>query len=282
MKDTKIKDFIFITLGVLLVSISVVYFFQPNNIAAGGISGLAIVINHFIPKIPVGLLVLMMDGILFIVAFIVIGGKFGAKSIYASLTLSLSMWLLESFLPITITNDLMLATIFGTLISAIGMAIVFNANASTGGTDIIAKILSKFGTFNIGKALLIVDFVVTLLGAATFGINVGLYAFLSVIINGYAIDKIIEGFNVRNEVTIIRTKNKEISQYILNDLGRGCTFLKGIGGYTEKDSTILYSILERNEFIKLKRHIGTIDKKAFITVGEVHEVTGEGFNDFEE
>ena len=157
MKDTKIKDFIFITLGVLLVSISVVYFFQPNNIAAGGISGLAIVINHFIPKIPVGLLVLMMDGILFIVAFIVIGGKFGAKSIYASLTLSLSMWLLESFLPITITNDLMLATIFGTLISAIGMAIVFNANASTGGTDIIAKILSKFGTFNIGKALLIVD-----------------------------------------------------------------------------------------------------------------------------
>ena len=107
MKDTKIKDFIFITLGVLLVSISVVYFFQPNNIAAGGISGLAIVINHFIPKIPVGLLVLMMDGILFIVAFIVIGGKFGAMSIYASLTLSLSMWLLERFLTITIKNKMM-------------------------------------------------------------------------------------------------------------------------------------------------------------------------------
>ena len=175
------------------------------------------------------------------------------------------------------TNDLILATIFGTLISAVGMAIVFNANASTGGTDIIAKILNKFFHIEIGKSLLIVDFLVTLLGAVTFGINIGLYGLLAVIINGVVIDNIIAGFKTKSEITIISEKNKEISKFILDDLERGCTFIKGIGGFTGKDTSILYTVLDRNEFIKLKNKIKEIDKNAFITVGEVHEVMGEGF-----
>lgn len=169
MKRESIKEFALITIGIFLVAISVVYFFEPNNIAAGGITGLAIVINHYIPFISIGPLVLMMDAILFIVALIVLGAKFGAKTIYSSFLLSTSMWIMQTFIPINITNDLILATIFGTLISAVGMAIVFNANASTGGTDIIAKILNKFFHIEIGKSLLIVDFLVTLLGAVTFG-----------------------------------------------------------------------------------------------------------------
>ena len=277
MKRESIKEFALITIGIFLVAISVVYFFEPNNIAAGGITGLAIVINHYIPFISIGPLVLMMDAILFIVALIVLGAKFGAKPIYSSFLLSTSMWIMQTFIPINITNDLILATIFGTLISAVGMAIVFNANASTGGTDIIAKILNKFFHIEIGKSLLIVDFLVTLLGAVTFGINIGLYGLLAVIINGVVIDNIIAGFKTKSEITIISEKNKEISKFILDDLERGCTFIKGIGGFTGKDTSILYTVLDRNEFIKLKNKIKEIDKNAFITVGEVHEVMGEGF-----
>lgn len=282
MNRGKLKDFGLITVGILLVAISVAYFFEPNNIAAGGITGLAIVINHYIPFISVGPLVLIMDAFLFIIALIVIGGKFGAKTIYSSVLLSTSMWIMQTFLPFNFTNDLMLATIFGTLISAGGMAIVFNANASTGGTDIIAKILNKFFHFNIGRSLLMVDFLVTLLGAITFGINIGLYGLLSVIVNGIVIDKIIAGFNVKSGITIISDKNKEISKYILNDLKRGCTFIKGIGGFTEKDVSLLYTILDGRELIKLKNYIIELDKRAFITVGEVHEVMGEGFKDIHE
>lgn len=282
MKRESIKEFALITMGIFLVAVSVVYFFEPNNIAAGGITGLAIVINHYIPFISIGPLVLMMDAILFIVALIVLGAKFGAKTIYSSFLLSTSMWLMQTFIPINITNDLILATIFGTLISAVGMAIVFNANASTGGTDIIAKILNKFFHIEIGKSLLIVDFLVTLLGAVTFGINIGLYGLLAVIINGVVIDNIIAGFKTKSEITIISEKNKEISKFILDDLERGCTFIKGIGGFTRKDTSILYTVLDRNEFIKLKNKIKEIDKNAFITIGEVHEVMGEGFMGIDE
>ena len=122
-----------------------------------------------------------------------------------------------------------------------------------------------------------VDFLVTLLGAITFGIDVGLYGLLSVIVNGVVIDKIIAGFKVKSEITIVSYRNREISEYILNDLERGCTFIKGIGGFTGKDTSLLYTVLDRSEFIKLKNHISSIDKNAFITVGEVHEVMGEGF-----
>ena len=282
MSKGNFKDFVLITIGILLVAIAVVYFFDPNNIAAGGITGLAIVINHYIPFISIGPLVLMMDGVLFIIALILIGPKFGAKSIYCSLLLSTSMWVMQKFLPFNVTDDLMLSTIFGTLIAAGGMAIVFNANASSGGTDIIAKILNKFFHFDIGKSLLMVDFLVTLLGAITFGIKMGLYGLLAVIINGVVIDKIIAGFKVKSEITIISEKNKEISKYILKDLERGCTFIKGVGGFTGKDTAMLYTVLDRSEFIKLKKHISKIDKFAFITVGEVHEVMGEGFKGIDE
>ena len=135
MRKDNLNDFLLITIGILLVAISVVYFFEPNSIAAGGITGLAIVINHYIPFISIGPLVLIMDATLFVIALIAIGPKFGAKSIYCSFLLSTSMWVMQKFFPFTITNDLMLATIFGTLIAALGMAIVFNANASSGGTD---------------------------------------------------------------------------------------------------------------------------------------------------
>ncbi|MDU5105946.1 MULTISPECIES: YitT family protein [unclassified Clostridium] len=278
----RIKEYILIFIGVSLVAFSLEYFFIPNNIAAGGLTGLAIVINHYIPAISTGPLVFIMDLFLFIIGFIFLGKNFGVKTIVSSFSLAGMMTIIETYFnPKAITNDLMLAAIFGTFITAIGMAIVFNANASTGGTDTIAKILNKFFHIDIGKSLLAVDFIVTLLGAVTFGINIGLYGLLSVIINGIAIDKVIEGFQVCKEVTVISTKSDEIGKFIMDELERGCTFLKGVGGFSGKDTYILYAVLGRSEFIKLKQYISKVDPKAFITVGEVHEVMGEGFKNLQ-
>ena len=162
MNKRTIKEYFLITIGIILVAISVEYFFAPNNLAAGGITGLAIVINKFIPSINVSLITFIVNMALFVLAFIFIGGNFGGKTLFATVGLSIIMWIIERFFnPYPLTKDLIIATIFGTLISAIGMAMVFNNNSSTGGTDILAKILNKFFHIDIGKALLIIDFFMT-------------------------------------------------------------------------------------------------------------------------
>ena len=282
MKESKFKEYMIITLGIILVAISVEYFFAPNKIAAGGVTGAAIVINAISPSLSVGLITLVLNVVLFVVAFAFVDGNFGVKTIYASLGLSIAIWIIEKFLsPIAITDDLIMATVFGTLISAIGMALVFNENASTGGTDILAKILNKFFHLDIGKSLLIVDFIITFASILAFGINVGLYAMLSVILLGLIVDRLIEGFNVCKSVFIISKKNDEISKYIIYTLDRGCTFLKGMGAYTGEENDVLYAVISRNQFIKLKKFIKEIDSQAFITVGEVHEVLGEGFKNID-
>lgn len=280
MKTDKIKEYGIITFGIILVAFSIEYFYAPNNIAAGGVTGIAIILNAIMPKLSIGAISFVLNAVLFIVAFIFIDGKFGVKTIYASLGLSVMIWAIEKFLsPLAITNDLMMATIFETLISAIGMALVFNENASTGGTDILAKMLNIFFHIEIGKALLIVDFFITLASAFVFNVDVALYSLLSVILLGLIIDRVIEGFNSCKSIFIISQNNDEISRFIIETLDRGCTFLTGMGAYTGKENNILYAVLSRNQFIKLKRFIKEVDPSAFITVGEVHEVLGEGFND---
>lgn len=283
MVKNNFKEYSLITIGVILVAIAMEYFFIPNEIAAGGVTGLAIVINNYFPFISAGPLVFIINLVLFAVAFFVIGGNFGAKTIYASFGLSIFMAIIERvFGPHAITSDLLVATLAGTFISSIGMAMVFSLNASTGGTDIVAKIMNKFLHIEIGKSLVFVDIVIIVSGIMAFGLDKGVYALLSVIITGIAIDKAIEGFNLCKGVTIISEKNKEISEYILYDLNRGCTFINGIGAFTGKETIILYAVLGRSEFIKLKQFIGEVDEKAFITIGEVHEVMGEGFKGIKE
>ena len=162
------------------------------------------------------------------------------------------------------------------------MAIVFNNNSSTGGTDILEKILNKFFHLNIGTSLLIVDILITFGAAVTFGLDIGFYSMLSVIILGIAVDNFIDGFNASKEVMIMSDKVEEISKFILEELYRGCTYLKGEGAYTGQELKVIYSVLSRSDFIKLKMFIKDIDPKAFITVRASHEVLGEGFKDMEE
>lgn len=276
-----IREYAFITIGVLLVAASIEFFLAPNKIAAGGVSGIAIIVNNYIPKLQIGLIILILNIVLFIIGFIAIGNKFGSKTIYASLMLSGVIWVMDRILTahVAITTNQLLASIFGTFLSGIGLGIVFNQNASTGGTDILAKILNKFIHVDIGKSLLVVDFIVTLFAGISFGAEAGMYALLSVILNGFVIDTVIEGLNISRQVFVISSKNDLISKFIIEELERGCTILHGRGGYSKEDTYILYTVLGRKEFIKLKGYIKEIDVKAFISITHAHEVLGEGFKD---
>lgn len=277
----KFREYAIITFGIILIAISIEFFLAPNKIAAGGVSGLAIIINSYIPFLSVGILILIMNVVLFITAFIVIGNKFGGKSLYASLGLSAIMWIIERFITTEMipTKDLMLASVFGTFISGVGMALVFNQNASTGGTDIIAKILNKFFHSDIGKSLMAIDFIVTIFSAIAFGAEAGMYALLSVILNGFVIDYVIDGFNISKAVNIISSKNEEIKNFIIKNLDRGCTVIDGKGGFSGSETKLIFTVLSRREFIKLRKFIKNADPKAFISVSDAHEVLGEGFSD---
>lgn len=278
---TKLKEYFFITIGFIILAIAIKFFLAPNKIAAGGVTGIAIIINNFIPKLSVGILMFCMNIILFIIGFIVIGGKFGAKTLYAALGLSGLITVLDKLIPgnVAVTHDLLLATIFGTLISGIGMGLVFNQNSSTGGTDIIAKIISKFFHFDIGKSLLIVDLIVTIAAAISFSPELGMYGLLAVILNGFMIDMVIEGLNSCKAVVVMSSKNESINKFIIEELDRGCTIFEGRGAYSGNSISVLYTVLDRKQFIKLKNYIKLIDKRAFISVSEAHEVLGEGFKD---
>ncbi|MBU3104269.1 YitT family protein [Clostridium gasigenes] len=274
----ELKSYVTITFGVVLVAIALVYFYAPNNLAAGGLSGVALIVNHLIPGITIGGMLFVGNSILYVIAFLIIGPEFGFKTIYASFGLSAIIWFMEKFFkPQAITNDLMLASIFGTILVVIGMSIVFNANASTGGTDIIAKILNKYTTFNIGISLLMVDFLVTLLAGLIFGLDTGFYALLCVLGNGPMIDKLIGIFNAKKQITVVSDKNNEISNYIKNTLERGCTQLKASNMVDGTGKDVIYTVLEKKEIGKLKEFIKVIDKDAFLTVAHIEEVTGKGF-----
>lgn len=275
----KVKEYIFITIGFIFVAFGVEYFFMPNNLATGGITGLSLVINHYVPMLSTGGIMIITNIILFSVGFLFLGSGFGAKTLYASFGLAAAMWVMERFFkPFALTEDLMLASIIGTLILGTGLAIVFSQNASTGGTDIIAKILNKFFGINMGRSMQTVDFFVVITGAITFGLNRGLYAVLCVLLNGMVINRVISGFNSCREVMIMSSNTDEIKRYITIDMDRGCTILNGEGGYTGSVTRVIYCVMDTRELIRLKRYIRQIDAKAFVTVNEAHEVMGEGFN----
>jgi uncharacterized membrane-anchored protein YitT (DUF2179 family) len=281
MMSKKVKEFLYIHLGVFMVSLGLYVFLMPSNLATGGANGLAIVINHFLPALPVGIIMILINIILFITAFILIGKSFGFKTIYASLSVSLMVFLLEKIFPMneSLTGDILLELIFGIVITGVGMGIVFNQNASTGGTDISAKIINKFFHINLGKAVFLSDIIITIISGFAFGINLAMYAMLGVLINSFVIDYIIDGLNLKKEVTIISDQFEDIKKYIIETLDRSFTVYYGKGGYSDVDRKIMVVIISKREFIRLRTFINEMDSKAFVTVKNTHEVYGYGFSE---
>ena len=276
----KLKEYFLATVGVAIVAFGLEYFFFPLDIAAGGVSGLALAINQLVEINP-SILVFIFNIILFALAFLVIGSSFGAKSIYATVMLSVIMWIFENFLsPRAITDNLVLACIFGSAVLAIGTAITFYQNASTGGTSIVAKIINKYFHLPIGQGLLLADCIVTLLAIYSFGVEKGLFGLLSAILIGILVDKFIAGINPVKQVFIITNKEKLIVNFINNEINRGCTILSGKGGYSKENMTVIYTVLSSNQFITLKQFIKLNNPEAFLTVSESTEALGEGFKDY--
>ena len=277
----KIKEYLLTTIGVALTAIALEYFFFPCDIAAGGVSGIGLVVNK-VSGLDTSIVVLVLNILLFILAFIVLGKGFGAKSIYATIMLSVFMWIIEKILkPGILTENMFLASVFGSILLGMGAAIVFHQGASTGGTSIIAAIISKFTPIGIGISVLLTDSFVCLLAISVFGVDKGLFGFFSVILIGLIIDKFIDGFNTCKQVFIITSKEKEIVNHIIKNIDRGCTVLNGNGGYTGSDVKIIYTVLNSNQFIALKKHVKEIDPAAFLTVNDSTEVLGEGFKAYE-
>lgn len=276
----KIKEYILITIGMVIVAFGMYFFLMSQNLVVGGANGLGIVINHWFPLISIGTLMIIINIVLFIVAFIVIGPSFGVKTIYASLGTSIIVSLLGRFVPIhePFSNDILLQLIFGVLISGVGMGIVFNQNASTGGTDILAKIINKFFGIGIGKAVLISDVAITLGALFTFGAELGMYSLLGIIINSFVIDSTIEGINLAKEVNIVSKYSEEIKLYIVNELDRGATIYFAEGAYTGEKKNVIVTVLDIRDFIKLRNYIKGIDRDAFVRVSNVYEVLGDGFS----
>ena len=275
----KIKEYALTTLGIVLTAIALEYFFFPNDIAAGGVSGIALVING-VTGWNISIMVFILNIILFIIAFVVLGKGFGGKSIYATVMLSVVMEIIERvFSPGILTDNMFLASFFGSALLAMGSAIVFHQGASTGGTSILAAIISKFTSLGVGTSLLLNDSIICLLAINVFGIDKGLFGFFSLILIGLLIDKFIDGFNTCKQAFIITSKADMVVNFINKDINRGCTVLNGKGGYTYSEVNIVYTVLSNNQFITLKNFIKENNPEAFITVNDSKEVLGLGFND---
>ncbi len=279
-----IKDFFLINVGLILVGIGICLFKIPNNFATGGVSGLAIITSSFFPNLDVGPIMLIINICLVLVGFLFLGKDFGSKTIYSSFALSGIVWFIQKIIPIksSLTGDLMLELIYSIIFPAVGSAIVFNCNASTGGTDIIAKIISKFTRLDIGKTLMLSDFMIAAGAGAVFGIKIGMYSVLGLIIKSFMIDLVIEGLNVKKQMVIISSKPEDIKNYIVSQLRRGATVYRAEGAFTHRAEEVISTVLNRRQAIKLRSFIRSVDHSAFITISNTSEIIGKGFRSIDE
>lgn len=290
---TNIKDYTYILLGCILTALAIDIFLVPFKIAPGGLTGIATVVFHLTDgRFSIGLVILVINIPLFLIGIKHIGGNFFVKTIISTLLLSFFIDLFEphtnrfvekyllDISNINSTANLMLYCIFGGAITGIGLGIVFRAGATTGGTDLAARILHKFlPKFSVGQILLFVDGVVVVFAAIAFqSVLLGLYAIVTIYITSKVIDAVLEGINYAKAVYIISDYSDEIAKRILNEVNRGVTGLDGTGMYTHSEKKVLMSVLERSQIPKVKKLVKEIDPNAFIVVSDVREVFGEGFS----
>ena len=274
----KIYPILTILLGAAIYAFGLTYFVVPHHLFEGGATGITL-ITFYLFKIPVSLMNLLINIPLFLLAWKI----FGAKSLYSSLlgTLALSAWLafFERIpLHIDLQGDLLITALIAGILLGIGLGIIFNAGGTTGGTDILARIINKYTHISMGKLLFILDFCILMLILLIFkDLRLVSYTLLFDFIVSRVIDLIGEGGYAGKGFMIITKRPDHLAKAINDDLGRGVTFISGQGYYSQKDLKIIYCIVGRNEIVKMKEMIHRIDPQAFITITEAHEILGEGF-----
>lgn len=295
-KIKTIKDYFFIVSGSLLTAISINVFLLPYKIAPGGVSGIGTIIYYLSDGwISVGLTMLILNVPLFIAGIRFVGKRFIVRTMFATAFLSLAIDSLAPFTNYFIENyilrfkensyppDILLYSIFGGFIMGIGLGLVFKSGATTGGTDLAAKILNHFvPSLTIGQLLLFIDTGVIVFAAIVFeSFQLALYAILTLYISTKVIDTILEGVNYAKALFIISDYSDEIAKRILYDIDRGVTSLKGTGIYTGKEKSVLLCVLHRGQLPIVKRIVSEVDRRAFIILTDIREVLGEGFKTYD-
>ena len=269
-----VKEYIIVALACVVMAFNINYFFVGNKLAEGGVSGLSLII-HYLSNIDVSYLYFALNIPLIILAYIFLGKNFLLKTFFATFVLSVFLKVFASFSePL---DDILLAAIFGGAINGIAIGIVFYAGGSTGGMDIVAKIVNKYTGIPISRILLATDFIVLSIVAVIFGKVIFMYTLISLVISSKMIDIIQVGIYSAKGVTIITTKEDEIRRRIMEDTKRGITLINAKGGYTQKEIGMLYCVVGQYQLIKVKTIVKEVDPSAFMIVADVHEVIGNGF-----
>ena len=282
----KFKDILAIIFGAGIFSFGIYFLVIPFHFYEGGATGITL-ITYYLFKIPVSIMNLLINIPLFVLAWKLLG----KKSLYLSLlgTFSVSAWMAifeamplshryHHFIFDAFKGDFLLACIASGVVLGLGLGIIFNAGGTTGGTDILARIFNKYTSLSMGKLMLIVDAIVLTTVVVVFqDVRTAMYTLFFILIDTLVIDLIGEGGFAGKGFLIVTSKPEEIAQKVSDDLGRGITFIRGMGYYSRKDLDIVYCVVSRNEMKQMKDIINQIDPFAFITISEAHEILGEGF-----
>lgn len=281
MKKNKLRYWIMVESAVVLLTIGVYFFKTPNNFATGGVSGLSLLLSKVFPAFTQAEYMAAINVLLLIIGVIVLGKECSGMTIFCSLQFSALNWLLEVIMPMKkpFTDEPLMELVYAMFLSGIASAMLFDCNASSGGTDIIALILKKYTTMNIGRALMITDMIIVLSNFFINGIPAGLYSLLGLFMKTFLIDNIIESLNLCKAFTIVTTKPDEISRYIMEDLHHGVTIYEAEGGYTHGAKTMLLTVCRRADAFKLRKYAKQVDPDSFMIVTNSSEIIGRGFSE---
>lgn len=274
----KLQNFMTMTLGCVLLAIGVYFFKIPNGFATGGVTGIGTILAQLTP-ITAGVWIWILNALLLLFGFIFLGKENGIKTVYCSMLYSAITYVLELTIPITqpISDQPLLELIYAMLLTSIGSAMIFNSNASSGGTDIVALILKKFTSIDVGKALLAVDFLIAASAFFVFDIQTGLFSLLGLFAKAFIVDAVIENLNTCKYFIVITSEREKISDFIITNLHHGVTVNSVIGEYTNEEKTMIHTVCKRIEAIKLRNRIKQIDPHAFIIITTSSEIIGRGF-----
>jgi uncharacterized membrane-anchored protein YitT (DUF2179 family) len=279
MKQGALKEYAIITISTLIISIGIYFFKFPNDFTFGGVSGLSVVLGRITPLSPGGVN-FVLNALLVICGFVFLGRNFGLKTVYASFLLSGSVWVLEQLVPLTnpLTDEPMLELIFAVLLPAFGSALLFHTGASSGGTDIIAMILKKYTSVDIGKALFFSDLLITLSSFLVFSIKTALFSFLGLLAKSLIVDSVIESINLNKYFNVICSEPEPILNYIVKKLKRSATVCDAVGAYSHQHKYIIFTVMNRTQAAQLRRYIRSVEPDAFLLICNTSEIIGRGFH----
>lgn len=268
-----VQDFLVITFGAVLAGAAIFFFMLPSHVAVGSASALGMVLNNFIP-LPVSVITMILNVFLLIIGFLLIGPDFGVKTVYTSLMVPASMGIFEIIFPNfqSLTQDPLIDVLCYILVVGMAMAILFSHNASSGGMDIVAKIISKYMKIDLGKAVSFSGIAVALSSALCYDTKTVVLSVLGTYFGGIMVDHFIFGLNIKRRVCVISPKLDEITEFVLHELHSGATLNEITGAYDRVPKKEIITIVDKNEYRKLMDFVKKIDPKAFVTVYSVNEI----------